>query len=111
MLGNLGAMPIMGFVTMPAAAISVILMPFGLDALPLHVMGWGIDAMLSVGRWVSHLPGAVSIVPAWPIASLVLLSVGGLWIAFWRARWRWLGLAPAAAGVALGLHRARARSF
>ena len=49
-LGNLGAMPIMGFVTMPAAAISVILMPFRLDAVPLHVMGWGIDAMLSVGR-------------------------------------------------------------
>jgi competence protein ComEC len=64
-------------------------------------MGWGIDAMLSVGRWVSHLPGAVSIVPAWPIASLVFLSAGGLWIAFWRARWRWLGLVPAVAGVAL----------
>ena len=100
-LGNLGAMPIMGFITMPAAAIAVILMPFGLDAVPLHVMGWGIDAMLGVGRWVSHLPGAVSIVPAWPVASLVLLSGGGLWIAFWRARWRWLGLLPAAAGVAL----------
>ena len=100
-LGNLGAMPIMGFITMPAAAIAVILMPFGLDAAPLHVMGWGIDAMLGVGRWVSHLPGAVSIVPAWPVASLVLLSAGGLWIAFWRARWRWLGLVPAAAGIAL----------
>jgi competence protein ComEC len=100
-LGNLGAMPIMGFVTMPAAAIAVILMPFGLEAAPLHVMGWGIDAMLGVGRWVSHLPGAVSIVPAWPVASLVLLSAGGLWIAFWRARWRWLGLVPAAAGIAL----------
>jgi competence protein ComEC len=57
--------------------------------------------MLGVGRWVSHLPGAVSIVPAWPVASLVLLSAGGLWIAFWRARWRWLGLVPAATGVAL----------
>ena len=100
-LGNLGAMPIMGFITMPAAAISVILMPFGLDAAPLHVMGWGIDAMLGVGRWVSHLPGAVSIVPAWPVAALVLLSAGGLWIAFWRARWRWLGLLPATVGVAL----------
>jgi competence protein ComEC len=100
-LGNLGAMPIMGFVTMPAAAISVILMPLHLDWLPLHVMGWGIDAMLAVGRWVSHLPGSVSIVPAWPIAALVLLSGGGLWIAFWRARWRWLGLVPIAVGLAL----------
>jgi competence protein ComEC len=98
-LGNLGAMPIMGFVAMPAAAISVIAMPFGLDAWPLHVMGWGIDAMLWVGRTVSHLPGAVSIVSAWPISALVLVSAGGLWIAFWRPRWRWLGLGPIAAGL------------
>ncbi len=100
-LGNLGAMPIMGFVAMPAAAISVAAMPFGLDAWPLHVMGWGIDAMLTVGRTVSHLPGAVAIVSAWPVSALALVSVGGLWIAIWRARWRWLGLAPVAAGLAL----------
>lgn len=100
-LGNLGAMPIMGFVAMPAAAIAVIAMPFGLDTWPLRVMGWGIDAMLAVGRTVSHLPGAVAIVSAWPMPALVLVSLGGLWCVFWRPRWRWLGLAPAAAGLAL----------
>jgi competence protein ComEC len=102
-LGNLGAMPIMGFVTMPAAALSVILMPFGLDEVPLHVMGWGIDAMLAVGRWVSHLPGAVSVVAAWPVSALLLLSFGGLWMALWRGTWRWLGAAPAIAGLAMAL--------
>ena len=100
-LGNLGAMPIMGFVAMPAAALAVIAMPFGLDAWPLHAMGWGIDAMLAVGRYVSHLPGAVSIVSAWPLPALVLVSLGGLWIAIWRPTWRWLGFAPMAAGVAM----------
>ena len=65
-LGNLGAMPIMGFVVMPSAAMSVILMPLGLDRVPLHIMGWGIEAMLAVGHWVSCLPGAVSVVAAWP---------------------------------------------
>jgi len=99
-LGNLGAMPIMGFVTMPAAAAAVILMPFGLDHWPLYVMGWGIDAMLAVGRWVSDLPGAVSIVAAWPIAALILISLGGLWVVIWRKSWRWLGLAPMALGFA-----------
>jgi len=102
-LGNLGAMPIMGFVTMPAAAVGVILMPFGLDAWPLHVMGWGIDAMLAVGRWVSHLPGAVSVVAPPPVAALILISFGGLWLALWRGTWRWLGLAPVAAGIAMAL--------
>ena len=80
-LGNLLAMPIMAFVTMPAAALAIFLMPFGLDQYPLRAMGWGIDAMLHVGRWVAHLPGSVSFVSAWPISALVCMSFGGLWIA------------------------------
>ncbi len=103
-LGNLLAMPIMGFVTMPAAAIAVVLMPLGLDGVPLHVMGWGIEAMLAIGRFVSHLPGAVSIVSAWPVGALVAISFGGLWCAIWRRRWRWLGLLPVAVGTALVLY-------
>lgn len=102
-LGNLLAMPIMGFVVMPAAAVSVVAMPLGLDAWPLRAMGWGIDAMLAVGRRVSHLPGAVSVMPAWPVSALVLISLGGLWCAIWRRGWRWLGLLPMACGVALAL--------
>jgi len=100
-LGNLLAMPIMGFLTMPAAAFAVLLMPFGLDRIPLMVMGWGIEAMLAVGRWVSGLPGAVSITAAWPVSAIVLLSLGGLWIAIWRTSWRWLGITPLIAGVAV----------
>ena len=100
-IGNLGAMPIMGIVTMPAAALSIFLMPFGLDRVPLHVMGWGIDAMLAVGRWVAHLPGSVTLVSAWPVSALVLLSFGGLWIALWRAKWRWLGVGFVAAAAGL----------
>jgi competence protein ComEC len=100
-LGNLLAMPIMGFMAMPSAALAVFLMPFGLDRLALIAMGWGIEAMLVVGRWVSGLPGAVSITAAWPVSAIALMSLGGLWIAVWRVRWRWLGLAPLIAGVAL----------
>jgi competence protein ComEC len=102
-LGNLLAMPVMGFATMPAAALSVFLMPFGLDAWSLHVMGWGIGVMLAVGRFVSGLPGAVSIMPAWPLPALVILSLGGLWIAIWRRSWRWLGLIPMAAGATIAM--------
>jgi competence protein ComEC len=99
LLGNLLAMPIMGFVTMPAAAVAILLMPLHLDAWPLHLMGWGIEAMLVVGRWVSHLPGSVSRIAAWPISALVLMSLGGLWVVIWRERWRWLGLIPAVGGM------------
>lgn len=102
-LGNLLAMPVMGFVAMPAAAISVLAMPFHLEAWPLKILGWGIEVMLSVGRFVSGLPGAISTVPAWPVTSLVLLSLGGLWIALWRQRLRWLGLVPIVLAIAIGV--------
>ncbi len=100
-LGNLLAMPIMGFIAMPAAALSVFLMPFGLDAWPLKVLGLGIEIMLTMGRWVSGLPGAVSVLPAWPVGALVLVSFGGLWLGLWRTRWRWFGFAPMLVGIVL----------
>jgi len=100
-LGNLLAMPVMGFVAMPAAALSVFLMPFGLDAWPLRVLGFGIEIMLAMGRWVSGLPGAVSVMPAWPVSALVVVSLGGLWLGLWRTSWRWLGFVPLLGGIAL----------
>jgi competence protein ComEC len=100
-LGNLLAMPIMGFIAMPAAALSVFLMPFGLDAWPLRALGFGIEIMLAMGRWVSALPGAVSVMPAWPVSALVMVSLGGLWLGLWRKRWRWFGFAPLLLGIAM----------
>jgi competence protein ComEC len=100
-LGNLIAMPVMGFWVMPMAALSVVLMPFGLEKFALHLLGQGIAVMVAMGRWVSGLPGAVSLAPAMPLSALLLISVGGLWLAIWQKRWRWLGLAPMALGALL----------
>jgi competence protein ComEC len=96
----------MGFVAMPAGAMSVALMPFGLDAWPLRMMGLGISAMLFVGHWVSTLPGAVSVVAAWPIWALIWMSLGGLWCAIRERSWRWFGLAPIALGAGLAFSAA-----
>jgi competence protein ComEC len=100
-LGNLIAMPVMGFWVMPAAALSVVLMPLGLESFALHLLGQGIAVMLAMGRWVSGLPGAVSLAPAMPLPALLLISLGGLWLAIWRRAWRWFGLAPLALGAVL----------
>jgi competence protein ComEC len=102
-LGNLIAMPVMGFWVMPMAALSVMLMPFGMEGWALHLLGGGIEVMVGMGRWVSGLPGAVSLSPAMPLSALVAISLGGLWCAIWRGRVRWWGLAPMALGVALAV--------
>jgi len=100
-LGNLIAMPVMGFWVMPAAALSVVLMPLGLEGPALDLLKQGIAVMLGMGRWVSGLPGAVSLAPAMPLSALILISLGGLWLAVWRRAWRWWGLAPLLVGAGL----------
>jgi competence protein ComEC len=100
-VSNLLSMPIAGFVIMPAATAAMILMPFGLDRLPLMVMGKGVAMMSAVAHWTASLPGAASVLPAWPMSALLVMVFGGLWIALWRRRWRWLGLIPVALGAAI----------
>ncbi|MBN9534026.1 MAG: ComEC/Rec2 family competence protein [Alphaproteobacteria bacterium] len=102
-LANLASMPIAGFIIMPAATLAMIALPFGLERWPLLVMGKGVDLMLVVAHWVAGLPGATAMAAAWPIAALVLMTGGGLWLALWRRRLRWLGLVPVAAGLLLTL--------
>jgi competence protein ComEC len=50
---------------------------------------------------VANLPGAATVVPVWPLWCLIAVLGGGLWIAFWRMPWRWVGLLPISTGIAL----------
>lgn len=58
-LGNVAAMPFISLVVMPAGFLAVLLMPFGLDYIPLRIMGLGLDATLAVARYVSSLGGDI----------------------------------------------------
>lgn len=100
LLANLLAEPIVAFVIMPSAAFAVVLMPFGLEYWPLQAMGWGVHQMTAIAHGVAGLPGAATMVRAWPPAALLAIVLGGLWIALWRLSWRWLGLASIAVGFA-----------
>ncbi|MET4632710.1 ComEC/Rec2 family competence protein [Kaistia defluvii] len=106
-LANVAAMPLTDFLIMPFALLSVLAMPFGLEALPFAVVHWGIDGMLgvsaTVARWSGQSGGA-----AMPGVAALLLFVGGfVWLALWRERWRLLGVVPMLAGIALALFPAR----
>lgn len=98
-LGNLLAMPVMGFLVMPLATLSVAAMPFGLEAWPLHGLGRAIGLMLALGRAVSNLPGAVTPAASMPVTALALMALGGAWLAIWQKRKRWLGLVGITAGI------------
>ena len=101
LVANLVAAPLVSLLIMPMAVLSLIAMPFGLEAWPLQAMGFGIELMVATGKWVASWPGAVSILPQISGLALVLIVLGGLWLCLWQTRTRALGLVIAAAGIAL----------
>jgi competence protein ComEC len=100
-LGNLLALPVVNIVVMPMALLTLLALPFGLEAGPLSVMALGINAVLACAVWVASLPGATLRVPTLPDSALVFMVLGGLWLLLWRTRWRLLGVAPIGLGLAM----------
>ena len=99
-LANLIAVPVCNLVVMPAALLAFLLMPLGLEALPLKAMGQGIDVMTWCAKTVAALPGAVSRLPSFSTTAFGLIVMGGLWLCLWQRAWRWLGIVLIAAGIA-----------
>jgi len=52
-LGNVLALPVVSLIIMPFAVLSVLAMPFGVDAPFIRVMGWGIERMMDVAELVA----------------------------------------------------------
>ncbi|MFT6228479.1 MAG: competence protein ComEC [Paracoccaceae bacterium] len=101
LLANLGAVPIMGFVTMPAGAAAAALTPLGLHEPALWVMGQSIGAILAIARWAADIPGAVrGVADPQPFVP-ALIVLGGLFVCLGATRFRLVGLAPLALGLAL----------
>ncbi|MHC2737622.1 ComEC/Rec2-related protein [Bradyrhizobium liaoningense] len=75
-LANLGAMPVVSALVMPAGLLGLLAAPFGLDGAFWWLMGIGIEWMVAVSRWVAALPGAVGRIPAFGIAPLIAASLG-----------------------------------
>jgi len=103
-LANGLAVPVIGLVVMPAALCGALLMPLGLEWLPLRVMAEGLALVILISDWIAGLPGADAVM-ARPSASAMVVMVAGLvWIALIRGAARWAGLCPLAIGGWLALH-------
>ncbi|TCH97277.1 ComEC family competence protein [Roseococcus sp. SYP-B2431] len=96
---NALAVPLTSLLVMPAGMAALALLPFGLEAWPLRLMGWGIGGILAVAREVAGWPGAALATAPLPAEGLALLSFGLCWLCLWRTRWRLLGLLAIAAGL------------
>ncbi len=101
LIANLMSVPLMGALVMPAAVLSVCLLPVGLEGAGLWMMGLGLDWILGVARWISALEGARGTVISPGPWVLPLLSVGALTVILWRGRLKTVGVLPMLAAAAL----------
>ena len=101
LLANLASVPLMGVLVIPAALLTTLLMPFGLEQAGLWLMGLGISWILGVAHMVAGLDGARGVVPSPGWAVLPLMAAGFLLLVLWQGRVRLAGLVPVV--IALGL--------
>jgi competence protein ComEC len=106
-LGNAITLPVVSFIVMPAALLGALAMPFGLDAPVWWAMGFGVDLMLTAAGLVARLPGAITTTPALPVAALLSLSLGLLWLLLWRTWLRLAGLPMLGVGLLLAASATR----
>jgi competence protein ComEC len=97
---NMIAVPLTGFWVMPWALLMFLLLPFGLEALALVPMGWGVEAVNRVALWVASWPSSAITLPILPLWAMVVFTLGGCWLCLWRGRWRFWGLVPMALALA-----------
>src|SRR6476469_6456738 len=102
-LANLGAMPVLSALVMPAGRLGLLAAPVWRDSVFWWLMGIGIDWMVAVSRWVAALPGAVGRIPAFGIAPLIAASLGIIVMGLLRTPLRWCGAVVLLAAILWGL--------
>ena len=102
-VANMAAAPAVGFLVMPMALLAMIVMPFGVESVPLAVMKWGLQWIVAVAEKTAAWSAGLGGVAAPPASALLLMVAGFLWLALWRERWRWAGIVPILLAVPLAV--------
>ena len=98
-MANVIAIPLTTFFVMPMEALALLFDLVGLGAPFWWLTGQGVHAILAIAHTVSALPGSVSMLPSMPVWAYGAMILGGLTVALFRTRVRYLGFIPIAVGV------------
>lgn len=96
---NFLTVPVLGLWVMPWGMIAGFAAPFGLEAGPLHLMGWGIAWIDRVAATVAAWPGHLWLA-SMPDFGVALCAAGGVALCLGVGRFRLAGLALVLAGFA-----------
>ena len=101
-LANLMAMPLVTFVVMPSGLFALLLMPFGLDALPLQLMGKGLEGVIASANYVQALGGDL-VTGQISLLATITAGAGFVILVFLRSWLRLGGIALIGLGAILAM--------
>ena len=96
---NIFAIPLTTFVIMPAEALALTADMLGVGAPFWWITARALDLLLGIAHHAAGPPGALAMLPAMPTPAYALMVLGGMWVALWRTRIRFLGLGSFAIGA------------
>ncbi len=104
-LANALAIPVVSLIVMPMGLLAALLMPLGLEAWPLWLMGQGLQVTMAISDWVVGLSGAKTVLPQQPALAAMIMAVGAASLCLLRTKIRFTGIAVMVAGAMLGAWR------
>ena len=94
-------MPVFSLLIMPMGVLAFVLMPFGLAALPLSVMAFGLHILLEIAAFVADLDGGGGVVERITAAEMVAFVTALFIFLLLRGLRRIWALLPLALGIGL----------
>ena len=100
---NMLAVPLTSFIIMPAAIISLILMPFHLEKYSLKLMGQGINYVIQIADYTTNFKYAACYFGHIESIALLIYIFGFLWLCLWQSSWRFYAFIPIIISIILML--------
>ncbi len=100
-LGNFFAIPLFTFIVMPAILFAFLLMPFGVEFLPLKVAEFGVRMINYFASKISVLPYASIDVKTMNLMPLLFIVFGLIWFLLWDRKWKRFGIISVLVGIVL----------
>ncbi len=92
LLANLIAVPLVGFIIMPAGMIAIVLSPSGLSFIPLYLVSISIDIIKYVADIVTNLPFAIIYTGYISNIGICAFILGFFWLCIWQSKVRFYGV-------------------
>ena len=106
-LANLIAVPVMSFIMMPLALLSLMLMILGWEHTILSLLSSSISVVISVADSISTMPYSLWYVGSISNYGLALFMFGFMWLVIWKTRIRLYGLVVIIISLCLMLIKTR----